>query len=915
LTDLDRYKALTFSTMSNNNLQSLLLASATLSSDEEFSIESDDDDEQYLKPSSSISKVRKLLSVPDIATQRPHVPPLVTPTNALTGKAITVHPMSPGGTLAPHLSIPMSTPVPSSRAPPPVVDLTTNSVPLLATTTDDNSHQPTVSGVNHRPTTPPPLDRQQSFDQTSRCLRKAQRLLERQRVPPPPATARQVSTNLPAWRTDEALHMPQLSYDTTPQTVGTVVPDVTNHNDKDRVIRQMIQEFYSSIKRLELRDPAVYIKAKTIIDDCVERNGRQEAGYHDLKTVVRQKLLQLRRQERRRLLRATNVGFPAPPAIRGVGDDEVQFVRQVQPKWPPSQTPNGVSIESQPQSASRPTPIATTRREVNAQETAVSALYTHLGAYQRQLQTSGAHARHPPIQSTIVDATAPGSSVTKLASTQWTTELFATMDPLTALHFGRFMTDDPDPCASVIVQQMAQNLLDSKLEEQKAPEAVKFVDLSDDDARILFLGEIDSAVTHVADQLEIPVDAASLLFHDFNFNKDQAIQSTMSERQATFDRLGLSLRCSKKRKMPDTGDSLRSCGICFDNLDDGTPMFALPCNHDFCVDCWKGYALSTLESGLTRILTMTCPSLNCSERFTVDDARKIGPELSFTWHRAYLQAYVERSLGCRRFCPGPDCNMIAVAPPKESSELHHSATCSRCTTSFCMNCGESEHIPAKCDESDAFHGMFSSCSLWIKKNTKPCPGCRAAVEKNGGCNAMRCTRCNAKFCWLCLSLVDGHQRHTCNQATTELSAEEKQFEFFAKRFQVHRSAEGNAREQLKYWNQNGPNYLAQESWFIAHPQDKKSFCTALETLIDARNFLKNSCAASFSRRTNLAFETHQAALEASTEALNRLTEVYMEQLNEQGGERRIRKHFGMIGLHTLFVLHCLNRMKVLAGIN
>lgn len=32
-------------------------------------------------------------------------------------------------------------------------------------------------------------------------------------------------------------------------------------------------------------------------------------------------------------------------------------------------------------------------------------------------------------------------------------------------------------------------------------------------------------------------------------------------------------------------------------------------------------------------------------------------------------------------------------------------------------------------------------------DTQTCPKCRALIEKNGGCSAMRCTRCNTTFSW------------------------------------------------------------------------------------------------------------------------------------------------------------------------
>ncbi|MFC1842390.1 arsenite methyltransferase [Candidatus Dependentiae bacterium] len=38
---------------------------------------------------------------------------------------------------------------------------------------------------------------------------------------------------------------------------------------------------------------------------------------------------------------------------------------------------------------------------------------------------------------------------------------------------------------------------------------------------------------------------------------------------------------------------------------------------------------------------------------------------------------------------------------------------------------------------------------WIQKNTKPCPQCGVRIEKNGGCNYIKCTQCGCGFCYYC----------------------------------------------------------------------------------------------------------------------------------------------------------------------
>lgn len=93
---------------------------------------------------------------------------------------------------------------------------------------------------------------------------------------------------------------------------------------------------------------------------------------------------------------------------------------------------------------------------------------------------------------------------------------------------------------------------------------------------------------------------------------------------------------------------------------------------------------------------------------------------------------------------------------------------------FCYSCGsQTTHWPIQCDaleewkekianeigeldEPDAREGdcvNFNDVAqrLWMKANTRPCPKCKAPIEKNDGCNHMTCSNrnCRHEFCWIC----------------------------------------------------------------------------------------------------------------------------------------------------------------------
>ena len=43
-------------------------------------------------------------------------------------------------------------------------------------------------------------------------------------------------------------------------------------------------------------------------------------------------------------------------------------------------------------------------------------------------------------------------------------------------------------------------------------------------------------------------------------------------------------------------------------------------------------------------------------------------------------------------------------------------------------------------------------ALWMAANTKKCPRCSTAIEKDEGCNHMSCRKCRHEFCWICMQV-------------------------------------------------------------------------------------------------------------------------------------------------------------------
>jgi len=79
-------------------------------------------------------------------------------------------------------------------------------------------------------------------------------------------------------------------------------------------------------------------------------------------------------------------------------------------------------------------------------------------------------------------------------------------------------------------------------------------------------------------------------------------------------------------------------------------------------------------------------------------------------------------------------------------------------------CSSEAHRPLRCDLYTEWDELTTGRKdkvdiMWIKANTKICPGCKEPIAKNQGCMHMTC-RCGHEFCWLCLGLWKEHGSNT-----------------------------------------------------------------------------------------------------------------------------------------------------------
>ncbi|ETN62067.1 parkin (ubiquitin E3 ligase prkn) [Anopheles darlingi] len=209
---------------------------------------------------------------------------------------------------------------------------------------------------------------------------------------------------------------------------------------------------------------------------------------------------------------------------------------------------------------------------------------------------------------------------------------------------------------------------------------------------------------------------------------------------------------------------------CLACTDVSETILVFPCadGHVSCLDCFRQYCVTRL---LERQFvehpsggyTLRCPA-GCDQSFIEDvhHFKLLEKEQYERYQRFATEEYVLRNGGV--LCPQPGCGMGLLVEP----ECRRIQCQSGCGYVFCRSCLQGYHL-GECFEtpttpgSSGEHGYAidpqrASDARWdeatkivIKVSTKPCPKCRTATERDGGCMHMVCTRsgCGFEWCWVC----------------------------------------------------------------------------------------------------------------------------------------------------------------------
>jgi len=138
---------------------------------------------------------------------------------------------------------------------------------------------------------------------------------------------------------------------------------------------------------------------------------------------------------------------------------------------------------------------------------------------------------------------------------------------------------------------------------------------------------------------------------------------------------------------------------------------------------------------------------------------------------------------------------------------------------------------------------------------------------------------------------------------------ERQALFTITRYEAHDAAAAFSTEQYENFDREK---LLETFWFLDEGKDPEIMARALETLLEGREFLKNSYVAMLGLRKDAKrmklHEDHHACLEMFTERLSQLTETSLHRLYTLQGQRGIGLHFRRLAFYTTSVTKYMERM-------
>lgn len=179
------------------------------------------------------------------------------------------------------------------------------------------------------------------------------------------------------------------------------------------------------------------------------------------------------------------------------------------------------------------------------------------------------------------------------------------------------------------------------------------------------------------------------------------------------------------------------CTICLGTV---VSPYQTSCGHLYCRECFAHQCAHVEQKDLP----LRC--LSCTKVFSLAELQSV---LSYDQFENLLarslRFFINAQFETFHYCPTPDCPQVYDA----SGDI---LTCPTCFVDICLHCHVIYHAGETCTAYQGrTEGGQAAFVEWKEGHgAKDCPRCGIVIEKTAGCNHVKCERCQAQFCWVCL---------------------------------------------------------------------------------------------------------------------------------------------------------------------
>lgn len=240
---------------------------------------------------------------------------------------------------------------------------------------------------------------------------------------------------------------------------------------------------------------------------------------------------------------------------------------------------------------------------------------------------------------------------------------------------------------------------------------------------------------------------------------DEYYLESSCDTKKTIERLSEDIHRFISHETKTTGEVYTDkCLIC---LDISTSCISLTCKHSACISCFIRYTANAILNGEIG-LTPKCFYPNCNvpvHIWLLSMLHKNSSQTMGLYYRSLLGLFLTGHQSRYFICKIDTCQKIIYKP---QTSIHQQAIICKCLISYCSLCFNESHFFINCHDFSQWKKnktakLDTANNMWLSDNTKSCPSCQWAIEKNNGCLHMRCLKCKFEFCWDCLTPWNLHR--------------------------------------------------------------------------------------------------------------------------------------------------------------